>query len=151
MTEPEFEALLLEAIDEALFVLGDSVTQTVYFHLERSFNIKKDEIPYRLGTFTQAIENIFGAGAKFIEILIMKKLHKKVEGVLKWNESERFGFTEYVARAKRLFNARLERTVLHSTFVASSQRESALIGCNDYRARAQDSKSCRLCTQRKRN
>jgi circadian clock protein KaiC len=33
----------------------------------------------------------------------MKKLHEKVDGAMKWNESERFGFTEYVARAKRVF------------------------------------------------
>ena len=103
LIEPEFDVLLLEAIDEALSTLGDSIMHTVYFHLERSFHIRKDEIPYRLGAFTQAVENIFGAGANFIEILIMKKLHEKVDGAMKWNESERFGFTEYVARAKRVF------------------------------------------------
>ena len=106
MIEPEFDALLLEAIDEALSVFGDSIMQAIYFHLERSFNIKKDGIPHRLGAFTQAIESIFGAGAKFIEILIMKKLHEKVDGVMRWNEFEEFGFMEYVAAARRLFKVK---------------------------------------------
>lgn len=102
MIELEFDFLLLEAIDEALSSLGDSIMQTVYFYLEKSFHIKKAEIPCRLGAFTQAIENIFGAGADIIEILIIKKLYEKVGGVFMWNESERFGFTEYVAKVKSL-------------------------------------------------
>ena len=103
MVDPEFDALLLEAIDEALSALGDSIMQTVYFHVEKSFHIKKHEIPYRLGAFTKAIESIFGVGANFIEILIMKKLHKKVDAHFRWNESEAFGLAQYVSEAKRVF------------------------------------------------
>lgn len=103
MVEPEFDVLLLEAIDEALSVLGDSIMQTVYFHVERSFHIEKHEIPYRLDAFREAVENIFGVGANFIEILIMKKLHEKVDAQFRWNESERFGLVQYVAEAKRVF------------------------------------------------
>lgn len=106
LVEPEFDVLLLEAIDEALSALGDSIMQTVYFHVERSFHIKKHEIPYRLGAFTEAVENIFGVGANFIEILIMKKLHEKVDAHFRWNESEGFGFAQYVSEAKRVFKKR---------------------------------------------
>jgi hypothetical protein len=102
LVELEFDLLLLDAIDEALSSLGDSIMQTVYFYLERSFHIKRAEIPCRLEAFAEAMENIFGAGADFIEILIMEKLHEKVGGVIEWNESERFGFTEYVAKVKNL-------------------------------------------------
>ena len=103
MVEPEFDVLLLEAIDEALSVLGDSIMQTVYFHVEKSFHIKKHEIPHRLGAFTKAIESIFGVGANFIEISIMKKLHKKIDAYFRWNESEEFGLARYVSEAKRVF------------------------------------------------
>jgi hypothetical protein len=106
LVEPEFDVFLLEAIDEALSALGDSIMQTVYFHVERSFHIKRYEIPYRLGAFTEAVENIFGVGANFIEILIMKKLHKKVDAHFMWNESEGFGLAEYVSEAKRVFQER---------------------------------------------
>jgi hypothetical protein len=103
LAEPEFDVLLLESIDEALSALGDSILQTVYFHVERSFHIKKHEIPYRLGAFTEAVENIFGVGANFIEILIMKKLHAKVDAHFMSNESEEFGLVQYVSEAKRVF------------------------------------------------
>jgi hypothetical protein len=99
----EFEKVLLEAIDDGLSALGESVKQAIYYHLERSFNIKKEEIPTRMIAFTQAVENIFGVGANFIEILIMRKLYEKVDGTFKWNESEGFGFPEYVTKAKRVF------------------------------------------------
>lgn len=99
----DFERLLLEAVDEGLSELGESSKQAIYYHLERSFNIRKHDIPTRVIAFTQAIENIFGAGANYIEILIMKKLYEKVNGLFIWNESERFGFMEYVDKAKRVF------------------------------------------------
>ena len=112
MAEAEFDVLLLEAIDEALSALGDSIMQTVYFHVERSFHIKKHEISYRPGAFTEAIENIFGVGANFIEILIMKKLHQKVDAHLMWKESEEFGLAQYVSEAKHVFqNKNMIKTV----------------------------------------
>ncbi|HXX88379.1 MAG TPA: hypothetical protein VEH86_08050 [Candidatus Acidoferrum sp.] len=99
----DFEKLLVEAVDDGLSVLGDSAKQAIYYHLEKSFNVKKEEIPSRMTAFTQAIENIFGVGANFVEILIMKKLQEKVDGPFKLNESEKFGFTQYVSEAKRAF------------------------------------------------
>ena len=103
----DFEKLMLEAVDEGLSSLGDSSRQAIYFHLERSFDIRREEIPDRLGAFTQAIENIFGAGAGCLEVLIMQRLHEKVGGVLERNKSKGFSFTEYVTVAKRSF---LEKT-----------------------------------------
>jgi hypothetical protein len=99
----DFEKLLVEAVDDGLSALGDSAKQAIYYHLEKSFNVKKEDIPSRMTAFTQAIENIFGVGANFVEILIMKKLQEKVDGPFKWNETERFGFAQYVSEAKRAF------------------------------------------------
>jgi hypothetical protein len=108
----DFEKLLLEAIDDGLSALGESSKQAIYYHLDRSFNLKREDIPGRIIAFTQAIENIFGDGANFIEILIMKKLYEKIDGVFIWKESERFGFTEYVTKAKREFQEKnIIRTV----------------------------------------
>ena len=42
----------------------------------------------------------------------MKKLYEKIDGVLEWNKSEGFGFTEYVAAAKRIFQ---ERNIIKTT------------------------------------
>ena len=97
-----FEKLLLEAVDEGLSSLGDSSKQMIYFYLEKTFKIKKRDIPYKIEEFADAIEKIFGLGAKFLEILIMKRLYEKVGHVFKYNqEQEDLIFTEYVAAARQ--------------------------------------------------
>lgn len=103
MTKAKFEKLLLEAIDEAFTSLGNSVKQAIYFHIEHKFKIPKREIPNRINDFTDGLEKIFGAGAKFLEILIMRKIYEKIGKPLQWEENREFVFPEYVAAAKRSF------------------------------------------------
>ena len=98
-----FEKLLTEAVDEALTSLGESAKQSIYFHLEDKFKIAKKDIPYRLEDFTDGLEKIFGLGAHFIEILIMKSLFEKIGQPLEWNEKKELVFVEYVAAAKQSF------------------------------------------------
>jgi hypothetical protein len=97
----DFEKLLLEAVDEGLASLGESSKQAIYFHLEKSFIINKQEIPQKIEAFADAIEKIFGAGADSLEILIMKRLFEKVGGNFELHDSTDFAFTEYVTAAKR--------------------------------------------------
>jgi hypothetical protein len=97
-----FEEVLLEAIDEGLSLLGESSKQTVYFHLEKIFKMDRQNIPYRIEEFTDAIEKIFGNGAKILEIQIMKCLFKKVGYKLKhYPKRENITFTEYITAVKR--------------------------------------------------
>jgi len=96
----EFDEIVLEAIDETLSSLGDSVRQSMYFHLEQSFCIKKDEIPERIGAFTQAIEAIFGVGANTLETLIVTKLYEKIDEVSSTCGSKTFSFMERINAAK---------------------------------------------------
>ncbi len=103
MAEKDFEKILLESVDDALASLGESARQAIYFHLEKKFKVEKREIPRHLDNFEKGLEKIFGPGAKFIEILIMKKLHEKVGQPLEWNENKELVFVEYVAAAKRTF------------------------------------------------
>ena len=99
---PNFEKLLLEAIDEGLNVLGESSKQVVYFNLEKTFMMNRLDIPYRIEEFTDAIERIFGTGAKILEIQIMKCLFKRVEYSIKnYSEPKNLTFIEYVAAVKR--------------------------------------------------
>jgi len=103
-----FDKLLLEAIDDALASLGESARQAIYFHLENKFKIAKSDIPYRLKDFADGLEKIFGLGARFIEILVMKNLYGKTGQPLEWNESKELLFVEYVAAAKQSFSKRKE-------------------------------------------
>lgn len=99
----EFDELLLAAIDEALTSLGESVKQSIYFHIENKFNVTRNEIPKNLQEFQGGLEKIFGTGARFIEILIMKKLYAKIGLPLIMKKSDQLEFIEYVDAVKQSF------------------------------------------------
>ncbi len=103
MGRKTFDKLLLEAVDDALSSLGDSAKQSIYFHIEKKFKIAKNDIPHRFKEFADGLEKIFGVGARFIEILIMKNLHDKIGKPLEWDSAKEFVFVEYVATAKECF------------------------------------------------
>jgi len=104
LPKKSFERLLLKAIDEGLSSLGESPKRAVFFYLEKKFNIKKRHIPYKTEEFVNALEKIFGLGAKFLEILILKQLYEKVGQIFEWNEKQTdLIFTEYIVAARRSF------------------------------------------------
>ena len=97
----KFEEVLMTAIDEGLSLLGESSKQAVYFHLEKTFKMNRVDIPYRIEEFTDAIEKIFGTGAKILEIQIMRCLFKKVGYTFKhYPKQKNLTFTEYIAAVK---------------------------------------------------
>jgi len=101
LTKKTFENLLLEAVDEALGMLGDSARQSTYFHLEHKFKVARNNIPNHLEDFEHGLERIFGVGAKYIEISIMKKLYEKTGKPLTWNENEQLVFTKYMDAVRK--------------------------------------------------
>jgi hypothetical protein len=98
-----FNKLLLNAIDEALNSLGKSARQSIYFHIENKFSINRNEISGNLQEFQEGLETIFGTGARFIEILIMKNLHSEIGHPLVMEKSEQLEFIEYVNEAKQSY------------------------------------------------
>jgi len=112
LSERAFQKLFLEVVDDAFSSLGDSAKQSIYFHLEKKFNIARNDIPCRLADFENGLEKIFGAGTRFLEILIMKKLHERVgseDNVLRWDEGKEFKFVDYVKAAERNFSRKKKR------------------------------------------
>jgi hypothetical protein len=107
-----FENILLDAIDEGLSSVSDSTREAFYFHLKKTFNIEKRDIPYKIEEFDDAMEKIFGVGAKTLEIQIMIRLCEEVGQNVEYNRKPKdLVFTEYVRAAKQTFlkkNARFE-------------------------------------------
>jgi hypothetical protein len=101
--QKDFDVLLLDSIDEALLSLGESARQSIYFHIEKNFNIPKKDIPAELENFQLALEKIFGVGARFIEILIMKNLYQKIDRPLGIVNSQQLEFIKYAQVAKRAY------------------------------------------------
>jgi len=119
-SKPSFDDLLLEAIDEAFSSLGKSVKAAIYFHLESTFGIKKNDIPSRITDFSDAIEKVLGTGARHLEILAMKNLHAKIEVTCKWPSFEwplskwivpEVTFQEYVRLMQQNFEGKNENKI----------------------------------------
>ena len=86
----------------------------LYFQLEDLFKIRKQEIPIRLSDFSNALEQFFGLGARYLEILFMKNIHAKIKVACRWPEYEwplskwivpEMTFHEYVRLMRQNFEA----------------------------------------------
>ncbi|MCS7115147.1 MAG: hypothetical protein RMJ15_06610 [Nitrososphaerota archaeon] len=100
MPQKNFDELLIESVDEAFSSIGESSKQAIYFHLEKRFKISKEEIPRRIRDFAEGIEKIFGLGAKFLEILIVRKLYERVGKPFELGTVEERPFIDHVEAAK---------------------------------------------------
>lgn len=98
-----FEAIMLEAVDEIFSSFGRSCKQPIYFQLDHTFKIKKHEIPVKIAEFADALEQLFGIGAKFIELKIIEKLHKKIPNFIYSPKMGNLVFADYVASLRRFF------------------------------------------------
>jgi len=96
-TEDEFKVAMIETVDESFSSFCNLNKEAVYFHLENTFKISKQEIPNKIEDFADAIEQMFGVGAKLIEIRIIGMLHKRVPEFVFFPKKGDVGFKEYVA------------------------------------------------------
>jgi hypothetical protein len=99
----DFDRLLLNSIDDALLSLGESARQSIYFHIENNFSVPRQDIPCNLEDFQLALEKIFGLGARFIEILIMKNLYQRINQPLTMENNDQMEFVKYTKAAKQTF------------------------------------------------
>lgn len=96
-TEDKFKVAIIETVDERFSSFCDLDKETVYLRLENDFKIKKQEIPCKIESFADAMEQIFGVGAKLIEIRIIEALHKRIPEFVFFPKKGDVGFKEYVA------------------------------------------------------
>jgi hypothetical protein len=104
----KFDFMLLEAIDEALSTLGESVKKSVYFHLEATYNIKREQVPEEVGRFSDSLDKMFGLGARYLEILIMKQFYPKIQISCDWQGPEfvipNLSFREYIELMRKAYS-----------------------------------------------
>ena len=77
-SRPSFDEVLSQAIDDALTSIGEKPKNAIYFHLEKDHALSRKEIPRRIADFSEALDKIFGFGARNLEILFMKHLHERI-------------------------------------------------------------------------
>jgi hypothetical protein len=101
LPDNKLRRILLEAVEEGLSSLGDSPKQAIFFHLETSFKISKDNIPANFTEFAEALERIFGPGAFCLEKLIVERLYEKLN--LKLEGVENCDFLECISNVTKAF------------------------------------------------
>jgi len=97
--EKELNRAVMEAVDDGLLVLGASVRDTIYYTVERDYQIRCQDILGRAEDFHKALERLFGPGARIIEKLIAKSLCSKLGIPLV--TSENWTLADYLYYAKR--------------------------------------------------
>ena len=97
--DKRLKQILLEAIDEGLLMLGEGGKQSIHYHVETHYQIKREEICDRIEAFGKALENLFGAGAKLIEATIAKNLYERLG--LKFESHEGWALVDYVNHARK--------------------------------------------------
>jgi len=97
---PELWEALLEAVDHGLLVPGEIVRAAIYARIEKSYELKREEIPEKLEAFHRALEDLLGKSAKVMEKLIAKNLYRRLG--LSFTEHADWTIVDYVNHAKRV-------------------------------------------------
>jgi hypothetical protein len=135
-----FDQILLEAIDEALLRLGESVKSSIYFHLDCKFKITRCEIPSKINDFSDALERIFSLGARHLEILFMKSLHSKLNLECKWPlwckwVIPEVTFQEYVCLMRQKFEEATSEQEEIEVFVGAVEKQEYMSNYSFSKAR----------------
>jgi hypothetical protein len=97
----EFRNLLLESIDYVIRgILGDKPMEAMFSCLEKSFNVRHEEIPDRLDDFQTALGKICGKGAPVLTRMIARNICNKVGGC-SYPEGNDWNLKMYVENCKR--------------------------------------------------
>jgi hypothetical protein len=96
-SKDKFETVIIEAVDQSFSSLKNIDKQDVYSYFENAFKINKEEIPSKIEDFMDAIEQMFGIGAKLIEIRILEEIHKKIQDFMFFPNKGDVVFKEYIA------------------------------------------------------
>ena len=99
----QLDLTIIEAIDESLTSFGESVKQVVYFQLENTYHVKKQDIPRKIEEFVKAVEGIFGIGARLIEMKILQTLYARMHEFTYFPESKDLVFRDYVQSIQSFF------------------------------------------------
>jgi hypothetical protein len=94
-----FREVLLQAIDDALLVPGEIVRAAIYDQVERTYQIRREEIPEKLELFHKALGDLVAAGGEVLERLIAKNLYRRLD--LSFNQHENWTLLDYVDQAKK--------------------------------------------------
>ena len=103
-TKEEFKKLLLQTIDENLKqIFQETATHIIYQFLENKYSLKREEIPEKMETFMEGLQEFFRSGSRMIEQSILKELHMKLG--LKYKSRRDYRFMDYIDDLENVYHA----------------------------------------------
>ncbi len=102
--EEKFDLAIIETVDESFSSFKNLNKEVIYRRLENSFKIKKEEIPFKIEVFADAVEQIFGLAAKLIEIRIIEALCKRFPDFIFLPKEDNIDFREYAISLRDFLN-----------------------------------------------
>jgi hypothetical protein len=121
MSNTKFNNAFLRAVDFAFETLGKSCKQALYFHLENSFHVERENVSDKIEDFGEALELIFKDGVIYLKKLVLKKLCEDL-GV-KFEESYVSDFTMAISKIKAMVSEDESLLMVASNF----DEEGALV------------------------
>jgi len=94
----KFDTAVRVSLDEGLNAFGESVRQTIYYHVEKRYQVKPESVPEKIETFHEALESLLDEGSKVVEKLIAQKLYGTLG--LNFTEQEHWTIMDYLSDAK---------------------------------------------------
>jgi hypothetical protein len=104
-----FETVVAKSVDQTLSLLGEPVKKALYGALETSYGIKQQEIGLKAVAFTFALESLFGAASRILEIKIIKTLNTNVRGFTYRPKNGDFAFADYLTALQKHLNSTLNQ------------------------------------------
>jgi hypothetical protein len=95
----EFHDVLLEAVDEGLLALGESVRQAIYRHMDRRYSIRREDLPEKADEFAEALRDMLGAASEVLLKYMARRLYAKLK--LGYEEKPGWSFLDYVNHARK--------------------------------------------------
>lgn len=86
--------------DVVVGLVGPKVLVSLYQHLETHYGLSGLEVPYRLDTLSEVLENVFGeAGARTIGKAVAKRLYFRLS--LDFHDAHNYILKDYLEQAKK--------------------------------------------------
>jgi hypothetical protein len=98
-SENDFIRALSKAIDDVFLGLGPGAKDTIYYYVEKNFQLKPQRFYDRVESFHKALEGIFGEGVRVVENSIADKLYSGFG--LNFEKHENWTLSNYVDDAKK--------------------------------------------------
>jgi hypothetical protein len=96
-----FQEVVIDAIDQVFSSIGSGPKISLYRLLEKKYKLRQENIPERIGDFSNAIEQIFGTGALLLELGIMKKIRQMFPRFEFKAENVGFSFNDFMDSFRR--------------------------------------------------